>query len=56
MEKLLLLKEIYFEAFKNWGSQFLKRYFKVLSWVCVFLIAVALYALIFRMSTGFAFV
>ncbi len=56
MEKLLLLKEIYFEAFKNWGSQFLKKYFKVLSWVCFVLIVVSLYALIYRMSTGFAFV
>ncbi|WP_291867303.1 DUF6747 family protein [Maribacter sp.] len=55
MEKLLLVKQIYFEAFKNWGSRFLKSYFKVFSWVCFFLIAVTLYALVFRMSTGFAF-
>jgi hypothetical protein len=55
MNKLLLLKEIYFEAFKNWSNLFLKRYFKVFSWFCFALLAIVLYAFVFRVSTGFAF-
>ena len=55
MKKILLVKEIYYEAFKNWGNMLLKKYFKVFSWFCFFLLALAAYALIFRMSTGFAF-
>ena len=55
MDKLLLLKEIYFEAFKNWSSLFLKRYFKVFSWICFALLAVAIYAFVFRVTTGFNF-
>lgn len=55
MKKLLLVKQIYLEAFKNFGNLFLKKYFKVFSWLCFILLIVAVYALIFRMSTGFAF-
>jgi hypothetical protein len=55
MEKIVLVKEIYLEAFRNWGSLFLKKYFKVFSWFCFALIIIAAYALIFRMSTGYAF-
>ncbi|WP_337251780.1 DUF6747 family protein [Maribacter halichondriae] len=55
MKKILLVKEIYFEAFKNLGNLFLKKYFKAFSWFCFFLLAIALYALVFRISTGFAF-
>jgi len=55
MEKLLLVKEIYVEAFKNWGSLILKKYFKFFSWFCFALLFITLYAFIFRLSTGFAF-
>lgn len=55
MSKLLLLKEIYFEAFRNWGNLFVKRYFKVFTWVCFALLAITIYAFVFRLSTGFAF-
>ena len=55
MDKLLLLKEIYFEAFRNWSNLFFKRYFKVFSWFCFALLAVAIYAFVFRVSTGFNF-
>ena len=55
MNKLLLLKEIYFEAFRKWSSLFFKKYFKVFSWFCFALIVLAIYAFVFRVSTGFSF-
>lgn len=55
MKTTLLIKEIYLEGFKNLGNYILKNYLKVFSWFSFFLIAVALYALVFRISTGFAF-
>lgn len=55
MEKLLLVKEIYLEAFRNLGHLLIKRYFKAFSWFCFFLLAVTIYAFIFRLSTGFSF-
>ncbi|SIQ03987.1 DUF6747 family protein [Maribacter ulvicola] len=55
MEKITLVKEIYREAFKDWKSIILEHYFKVFSWCCLVLIGTAVYALIFRISTGFSF-
>lgn len=55
MRKFLLIKEIYVDAFRNLGSFLIKNYLKVLAWFCFLLIFVASYALVFRMTTGFAF-
>ncbi|MGB5189520.1 DUF6747 family protein [Robiginitalea sp.] len=55
MEKLILVREIYVEAFRNWTSIILTKYFKVFSWFCFALWLVTMYAFIFRVSTGFAF-
>ena len=55
MEKILLVKEIYIEAFKNWKHLIIKNYFKIWTVVCFSLIAITIYAFIFRLSTGFAF-
>ncbi len=55
MNKLLLIKEVYIEAFRNWTNLFLKKYFKAFSWFCFALIVIAIYAFIFRVSTGFSF-
>lgn len=55
MKKTLLIKEIYFEAFKNWGSIILRNSFKIYAWACLALILVVIYAFIFRVSTGFIF-
>lgn len=55
MKNVVLIKEIYIEAFKNLGSFILKNYLKVFAWFCFILIAIASYALIFRMTTGYAF-
>ncbi len=55
MQKFLLFKEIYLEAFRNWGNLFLKKYFKAFSWFCFALWLLTLYAFVFRVSTGFPF-
>jgi uncharacterized protein DUF6747 len=55
MSKLLLFKEIYFEAFRNIGNILLKKSFKIFTWFCFALLAIVIYAFVFRLSTGFAF-
>jgi len=55
MRKLLLIKEIYIEGFRNLGHILLKRYFKAFSWFCFALLAIVIYAFVYRLSTGFAF-
>ena len=55
MGKLLLVKEIYLEAFRNLGHIIVTKYFKAFSWFCFALIGVVMYAFVFRLATGFAF-
>lgn len=55
MRKLLLFKEIYAEAFRDWTYRLLKKYFKAYSWFCFALLIVVIYAFVYRVSTGFAF-
>ncbi|MCX2718879.1 DUF6747 family protein [Lentiprolixibacter aurantiacus] len=55
MKTVVLIKEIYAEAFRNLGHYMLKYSLKVFTWFSFVLFFVGLYALIFRMSTGFAF-
>jgi hypothetical protein len=55
MKTTLLLKEIYFEAFRNLGNYLVKNSLKVFSWFCFALFFIALYALVYRMATGFVF-
>ncbi|MGI9546910.1 MAG: DUF6747 family protein [Flavobacteriaceae bacterium] len=55
MKKILLIKEIYLEAFRNIGNLILKKYFQAFAWFCFALFLIALYAFIFRLSTGFSF-
>lgn len=55
MERLLLIREIYLEAFRNLGHFLVKAYFKVFTWFCLAAFLVVLYAFIFRITTGFAF-
>ena len=55
MKTALLIKEIYLEAFRNLGHFILKHYLRIFSWFSFMLIILGLYALIFRILTGFAF-
>ena len=55
MNKLLLIKEIYAQAFRNLGHMLLKRYFEIFAWFSFVLFLIVLYAFFFRLATGFAF-
>ncbi len=55
MRYLLLIKEIYLEAFRNLGHVLLKNYFKIFTWFCLISFIIVLYAFIFRVATGFVF-
>lgn len=55
MKNVMLIREIYFEAFRKIGTKFVKNYFKVFSWFCIASYIIVLYAFAFRVSTGFAF-
>lgn len=55
MKKVLLIKEIYTDAFKNISNFILRKYFEFFAWFSFALFLIALYAFIFRLSTGFSF-
>lgn len=55
MNYLLLIKEIYHEAFKNLGNTLVRNYFKIFTWFCFISFIIVLYAFLFRVATGFAF-
>ncbi|WP_317169033.1 DUF6747 family protein [Poritiphilus flavus] len=55
MKHVLLIKEIYLEAFRNLGHAIVKNFFKVFSWFCFVSFVIVLYAFLFRVATGFAF-
>jgi hypothetical protein len=55
MKNVLLIKEIYLEAFKNLGHAMVKTYFKAFSWFAIASFIIMLYAFVFRVSTGFVF-
>lgn len=53
MKTILLFKDIYLEGFRNLGSHLTRNYFKVFTWFTVALLAVVIYAFVFRLLTGF---
>ncbi len=55
MKTLLLVKEIYLESFKDFSQLLIRNYFKAFSWFSFVMIAVVLYAFVFRVITGFHF-
>ncbi|HMB64804.1 MAG TPA: DUF6747 family protein [Eudoraea sp.] len=55
MNYILLIKEIYIEAFKNLGHAIIRNYFKIFSWFCFASFVIVLYAFLFRIATGYAF-
>lgn len=55
MRTILLVKEIYFEAFKNLGNLIVRNYFKFFAWFSFAMFAIVLYAFVFRIWTGFPF-
>ena len=55
MKTIELLREIYLEGFRNIGTLVVRNYFKLFAWFSFAMFLIALYAFIFRVSTGFAF-
>ena len=55
MKTVLLIKNIYRDAFTNLGNFITKEFFKVFAWFSFGMFAVVLYAFVFRVITGFAF-
>ncbi|HZJ20742.1 MAG TPA: DUF6747 family protein [Pricia sp.] len=55
MKTALLIKEIYTDGFRNLGHFLVREYFKVFAWFSFAMIAIVLYAFVFRLATGFAF-
>ena len=55
MKRLLLVKEIYLEGFRNLGHIIIEKYFKVFAWFSFVMFFVVLYAFVYRIATGFAF-
>ncbi|MCX2719078.1 DUF6747 family protein [Lentiprolixibacter aurantiacus] len=55
MKAILLLKNIYEEAFRNLGNFLVKNFFKAFAWFSFGMFAVVVYAFVFRLITGFPF-
>lgn len=55
LKTVLLLKDIYREAFMNLGHFITRNFFKLFAWFSFVLLLVVLYAFLFRVATGFAF-
>lgn len=55
MKRLLLVKEIYLDAFRNIGHFIVEKYFKMFAWFSFIMFFIVLYAFIYRIATGFAF-
>ena len=55
MKTFNLIKEIYMEGFRNLGHVIVREYFRIFTWISFILFFAALYALVYRAMTGFAF-
>lgn len=55
MKTLLLIHEIYREAFRDLGHFLIRNFFKAFAWFSFVMFLVGLYAFLFRAFTGFAF-
>jgi hypothetical protein len=56
MQTLLLFKDIYRNAFASLEHFITKNFFKVFAWFSFAMFTVVVYAFLFRVLTGFAFV
>ncbi len=55
MKTILLMKEIYTEAFKALENFFVRRFFKGFAWFSFILFLIVVYAFVYRILTGFPF-
>jgi len=56
MKTSLLLRDLYYEAFRELGNFVVRNYFKAFAWFSFAMFATVIYAFVFRIATGFAFV
>ena len=55
MKTVLLINEIYKEAFRDLGHFLIKSFFKAFAWFSFLMFLIVVYAFLFRAFTGFAF-
>lgn len=55
MTTLLLLKDLYLNAFEELNNKKASRILKIFSWFCFAGLVVVLYAFVYRLFTGFPF-
>jgi len=55
MKTLLLMKEIYLEAFNALENFVVRRFFRFFAWFSFIMFLVVVYAFVYRVFTGFAF-
>ncbi|WP_445381176.1 DUF6747 family protein [Robiginitalea sp. IMCC43444] len=53
MKTVLLFKELYLEAFRDFGNFVVRNYLKAFTWFSFALFFIVLYAFVFRLFTGF---
>lgn len=52
---MLLIREIYMEGFRDLGNYLVTHFFKCFAWFSFLMYLLALYAFVYRISTGFQF-
>ena len=55
MNRIVLFKDLYTQAFTNLGNTLVTFALKALTWLAVGCIGVVLYAIIYRLATGYTF-
>lgn len=55
MKTILLVRDIYREAFVNLGHFITRNFFRFFAWFSFVMFTVVLYAFVFRVVTGFPF-
>lgn len=55
MKTVILIREIYFDGFKNLGNFLIKHLLKAFTWFALAMFCIVLYAFAYRLFTGFAF-
>ncbi len=50
-----LIREIYLEGFRDLGHYLITHFFKFFAWFSFLMYLLALYAFVYRLSTGFQF-
>ena len=55
MNRIVLFKDLYTQAFNNLGNTMVTYALKALTWLAVGCIGVVLYAIIYRLATGYTF-